>query len=399
MIAAACGNDTQVVDGMPVLPDEPVSECQATGAIGQFTRRTGNPQLLAGRTYSDGKLDISIADPDVRREGGTWHVYWSAAHAMTYSEPSPPMLIRHATTTDRTTYAIDDTPALEAGPPGAWDHENTETPTVVMNPAAPPDRRYLMMYSGATAPFPHPGYGFPEYGIGAAFSADGKTFTRVPASQSKDGKAGLVLRGVDAYPGQTGSIVADPELVLVDGVYHLFFSSFACRGAQCETVHAFGVSHATSPDGIAWTIVAAPIRSLLRSSVTLTSGGAQPSVVYDERRCKWELWQTSDLAGELDDQPAAFNNTKGVWKAESDDGLAWFVDYTRTRDFQWSATQPGETLGMLTGVDVGDDDTGRFMLYVGFDDDNVPMDFLLPARAGGVIPGVFSLNIATRDLP
>ena len=38
-------------------------------------------------------------------------------------------------------------------------------------------------------------------------------------------------------------------------------------------------------------------------------------------------------------------------------------------------------------------------IYVGFDDDNVPAGFALPARAGGTMPGVFTLNIATRDLP
>jgi hypothetical protein len=39
------------------------------------------------------------------------------------------------------------------------------------------------------------------------------------------------------------------------------------------------------------------------------------------------------------------------------------------------------------------------MLYVGFDDDSVPTGFALPLRAGGSTPGVFTLNVATRDLP
>src|SRR5205085_1805882 len=145
----------------------------------------------------------------------------------------------------------------------AWDHTNAETPTVIYNPAAPADRRYLLVYSGAAGTFPYPGYAFKNYAIGAAFSADGVTFTRVSAAESPHGKAGLVLTGKDAFPLVTDGIVADPELALVNGVYHLWFSSFACTGAQCETQTDFGVSHATSPDGVHWTVLEAPVRSLL----------------------------------------------------------------------------------------------------------------------------------------
>ena len=76
--------------------------------------------------------------------------------------------------------------------------------------------------------------------IGAAFSADGQHFSRIPAEDSPyantslpwcDGcsTAGLVLWGRDAFPGLPGvadGLVADPELAVDDqGVIHAFFSS------------------------------------------------------------------------------------------------------------------------------------------------------------------------------
>ncbi|MBA3541804.1 MAG: hypothetical protein H0T79_19475 [Deltaproteobacteria bacterium] len=404
-ILVACGacGDTPVAPDSQVTDHPEASACQPIGATGEVIRRSGNPRLIAGQPFTDGKLDLSIADPDVQRDaaGTGWNLYYAAAHATTFSATDKVPVIRNATSVDRQTWTVRDVPALVAAPePTAWDHTSTETPTVAYNPSAAPDRRYLMLYAGANGMFPFPGYTFPGHAIGAAFSADGVTFTRVPPAQSKDGDAGKVLTGADVYPGTTGAIVADPELAFVDGIYHLWFSSFACRGASCETVHAYGVSHATSPDGITWTVLEAPVRSLLRASATITSGGAQPSVIYDARRCRWEMWLTSDAAGDTDAQPVVFNNMAGVWQAESMDGVTWFVNYSGSRDLAWKPAEPGEPLGLLTGADVAADDTGRLMLYVGFDDTDVPADFVLPDRtAQGFRPGVMTLNVATRDLP
>ncbi|MGE3767847.1 MAG: hypothetical protein AB7L94_36670 [Kofleriaceae bacterium] len=405
LAASACGDDGATPADGAIDHDAPIDgsqmQCENQGAIGQFNRRAGNPRVLPGTTFLDGKLDIHIADPDVRWDAATstWEAYWAAGHGSSYMASDLVPVIRRATSVDRMTWTIDDAPVLSApADTNAWDHGNTETPTVVYNPNAPADRRYLLMYSGSNQTFP--GYSFPDYAIGAAFSADGKTFTRVPASESPHGKAGLVLEGSQVHPAGADGIVADPELVLVGDTYHLFFSSFTCHGASCATVDTYGVSHATSSDGIHWTIEAAPIRSLLRSSA-LTSGGAQPSVIYDAVHCKWEMWLKSDAAADVMDQPVDFNNMAGVYKAESTDGLSWTVNYNFARDLTWMPDEPGEGLGLLTGVDVAMNGNGRLMLYVGFDDQNVPNGFVLPRRAPatGTVPGVFALNVATRDLP
>lgn len=361
-----------------------------------FVRATDNPQLRAG-TRIGADVDVTIADPDVHWTGTGWRAYVMAARGASFSAPLTQTIRAVDGSADGTTWTLRDPPVLSAASePTAWDHANTETPSVVVNPAAPPARRYLMLYAGANGT--QPGQSFPSYAIGAAFSADGLSFTRVPASESPHGAAGLVLTGGDVYPGAAQSLVADPEVAYRDGVYHVWFSSFACD-AGCTTVEAFGVAHATSTDGVHWTPDAtSPVRSLLRDPALRTSGGQQPSVVWDDAHCRWELWLTSDAAGENDAQPIEFNNSMGAWHATSADGAAWTIDYGGARDLTWTATEPGEPLGLLTGADVAGRGADRLMLYVGFDDQQVPSGFFLPDRTEtGFRPGVMALGVATRS--
>ncbi len=378
--------------------DSGAPACQPQGTLGSFVRRPPNPRFIAGRSFGDGQLDTAIADPDMRWDGSRWHLYYQSPHGATFNPPGA-MIIRHASSPDLATWTFDETPSLSASSDaGAWDATHIETPSVVYNPDAPADRRYLLLYSGASAALP--GYPFPAYSIGAAFSPDGVTFTRITAAESPKRKAGLVLTGADAYPDAGGAIVSDPEVVLVGGTYHLWFSSFACGGAGCATVAAFGIGHATSPDGIHWAIDAAPVPSLLRSSANLTTGGAQPSVIYDDIHCRWEMWLTNDKEGETDGQPVVFNNMAGLWHATSTDGMAWSIEYSGARDLVWDPSASGEHLGLLTGADVALNGVGRYLVYVGFDDQSVPTGSYLPDRTpAGFRPGVMTLNLATRDVP
>ena len=399
-LLVACGSDPAKPDAPSpdAPPDTPPSQCQAQGAVGNFYRRTPNPRMIAGtHAYTDGTVDIAITDPDLAWDGAAWQLYYHGPNSVDYQSPITPM-IRHASSPDLAAWTIDDAPALTApADVGAWDHMTTETPTVAYNPDAPADRRYLMLYSGANATFP--GYAFPGYAIGAAFSADGKTFTRIAASESPHAVAGQVLTAGDAFPGKMG-VVADPELAYVSGTYHLWFSSFACTGTSCATVSDYGISHATSTDGIHWSVLEAPVRSLLRSGADHTSGGGQPSVIYDDVHCRWEMWLRSDTDGESSGQPVLFNNMVGVWHATSTNAMTWTINYNSARDLAWNAAapDPGEHLGLLTGADVAIKNGGRYMVFSGFDDQAVPAGFALPDHSQqGFEPGVITLNVATRD--
>ncbi len=374
--------------------------CAAAGDTSEFTRSEQNPALLPGTRFEDGLLDISISDPDARwdQEQGLWRAYWMGGHADSYLDEAV-QVIRTGESADGLAWTVRDRPVLSASAEAdAWDRINTETPSVAHNPDAPPERRYLLLYSGAGELLGD--QGFPAYAIGAAFSPDGLTFTRVTAAESPHGEAGLVLTASDVFG--TGGVVADPEVVWHDGLYHAWFSSFSCEGEGCGAVLAFGISHATSADGIVWTPDAqSPLPTLQRTPGVRTEGGQQPSVVWDAERCRWEMWLTNDLQAELESQPVDFNNAHGFTRAVSDDGVAWAVDYDAGRDLVWDPAAPGEALGLLTGVDVAARGGERLMLYVGFDDQDVPPGFVLPVRGDpdAVVPGVFALDVARASSP
>jgi hypothetical protein len=223
----------------------------------------------------------------------------------------------------------------------------------------------------------------------------------VPAAESPFAKDGLVLTGKTAYTNSVDASISDPDVIFVDGTYHLFFSSFACEGAGCTIVTDNGVAHATSTDGVHWTVEEAPVKSLLRASADDTSGGHKPSVIYDAEHCKWELWLSSDSQAEKDAQHVDLENTAGLFHADSTNGTSWSIFYTGARNLQWSvsAPDPGEALGLRAGGDIAQNSTGRLMLYIGYDDQNVPAGFTLPDGSPSGRAGVMTLNVATRDLP
>jgi hypothetical protein len=400
VLLAACGGDDPPPGDAP--GDSPTSQCQALPAIGQFTRRSGNPEIIAGATFSDTKLDIAFSDPDLRFDAAAnrYELFYTAEHSTAFGTPGT-QVIRRATSVDRMTWTVGDAPVLEPSTdPNAWDRATTEAPSIVFNPDAPADRRYLMLYAGSSAAFPHPGYDFPASQIGAAFSADGITFTRVSAADSPHGQVGLVLTTNQVYQGAVGAVLDDPEVVIQDGIYHAFFSSFSCGGASCATVVHDGVGHATSADGLTWTLAQSPVKSLLKASADDRTGGKSPSAVYDVAHCRFELWQSNDEAADLSAQPVKLDNTAGVYHADSDDAVQWSIFYSSARDVTWNQAAPaaGEKLGMRAGFDIADVGGGRVMVYVGYDDQNVPAGSTLPTQ-NATTPGVMTLNIATRDVP
>lgn len=405
-VLAGCDDPAELAAGAD--PDATITAVTAAACASAtdaaFTRDTDNPRLMPGERFSDGLIDTIIADPDLHWDVPTqaWSLYYMSGHGASFTAPLV-QTIRHATSCDGETFALIDTPALAvSSDPAAWDHTNTETPSVAYNPDAPADRRYLLVYSGARQTLQLPGgRAIAAYAIGAAFSADGAVFSRIAAAESPHGVAGLVLTGGDVYPSAHQALVADPEVAYHAGTYHLWFSSYACAGtaaSACDATMAYGVAHATSLDGIHWAPDgAAPIASLLRVPGNPTTGPAQPSVVWDAIRDRWEMWVTSDAAGETDAQPVVFNNMAGVWHATSRDGASWQIDYQGARDLAWAPRVPGEHLGLLTGADVAARGDERRMVYVGFDDRNVPPGLFVPIRtAPGFMAGVFALDVATR---
>ena len=274
----------------------------------RYVRCGANPLQRAGQYHSDERLyEISIGDPDVQYDAVSrqWHAWWSTGLASSYTAAKQAMGIKHAVSADGVRFEPTLAPVLRtAASPTAWDHSKAETPTVVRLPPAirTPKRQWLMLYSGGNDGAPRPaGITYTWYQIGAAFSADGESFTKISAAESPyAGKAtpysgsieGLALLGRDAFPGVAGvadGLVADPELVVdPDGTkLHLFFSSEAIdsRGTPLK----YGVSHATSQDGVHWVVSPGnPVRATppLSWATRTVTDAIDPTHAGDQRR----LW-------------------------------------------------------------------------------------------------------------
>lgn len=315
---------------------------------------------MPGQPNADGTFAHSIADPDVVFDGATstWHLYYSANAAAGCAD-SGALIIKHATSTDGLAWTVQREPALGRSAQGAWDEINRETPTVVQVPSNPPQRRWLMYYAGARRQVG--GFTFNNYELGLAFSADGNAFTRLPAAESPYGQEGLLMRVAAALPMVSNiadGVLADPDVVVRDGVFHLYFSSFACRGT-CATnadTLVFGVSHASSTDGIHFTPTA-------QNPIAL---GQQPAVVFNTARCQYEMWVRADTDAERDSVPHTFNQAAGFRRWTSTDGLQWTMPAAQPHDFAFDATVPSERWGLLTGVDVVQHGGQQLMYYVAF---------------------------------
>jgi hypothetical protein len=376
----ACGGP------QPAAPDLPADAWQRDPA----------PILTAGARGDDGLVETAVADSDVLYDEatGTWHLWYQTGRARSYTDDPVEMVVRHARSEDGARWSVDPEPVLALPEdPGAWDALYTETPTVVYDPGAPADRRDKLYYSGASEQHPR---GFPRYHIGMAISADGRTFRRLPAGESPYGEAGLVLRVAEALPdveGLADGVVADPEAQLIDGVYYLWFSSFAHDGDG--NFLAFGISHATSTDGVHWQPSPNnPVPSLRNAD---NVGGQQPSVAWNPTLGRWEMWFTSDTDAEVAQIPSTFNPALGFWMATSPDAVSWQVDYDRPRDLYWRPGSPHEEHGLLTGAEVAIVDGTRHIFYTGWGSVDVPDGFVVPVRdRRGTVPAVLNLIHATK---
>jgi hypothetical protein len=238
-----------------------------------------------------------------------------------------------------------------------------------------PDGRFLMIYTDSLAA-----------ALSASISSDPASFAA----------GSPVLRPSDVYPGITDAIIEDPELVVVGNTFHLWFSSRDCASEPCTKK---GIGHATSSNGTTWTLESPSVPSLLRSSSNPASGGSAPAVIYDDIHCRYEMWLTNDSpATENDNQPTEAKNMVGVWHATSTNGTSWSINYSQLRDLVWDGTAAGEHLGLRAGADVAMKGSGRYLLYTGYDDQNIPAGYTLPTRTG-TMSGVMTLDLATRDAP
>lgn len=381
-----------VEDNTPQQPDSSNERTSDGGVIssnpcgtfsGEFTRCEANPLYTAGNTHSDGRLELFIADPSIMydEDEQLWKAWWQSPLERDYLDPNPKTHVLYAESPDGLSWTVQDTPAMSTGTdPGDWDFDRMETPSVIKVPSNLPERRYVMYYTGGNfeavaSPFP----GYPWYQIGMAFSADGRSFERLPASESPYANSpmpfenidGLVWYGRDAFPNMANmhdGLVADPEVVIVNGVWHLFASSFAVD--QNYVPIAFGISHATSLDGIHW----------VPGQNNPVMAGQQPSIIWDGSR--FEIFYNGDSDAEKAELPSAFNVIGNISHGYSTDGAVGetFTSSDSSQVFSWDESFSYERYAWLTGADVVLREDGYWLFYTGFSDVNPPENFLVGAN-------------------
>lgn len=162
---------------------------------------------------------------------------------------------------------------------------------------------------------------------------------------------------------------------------------------------AFGISHAVTGDGTAWTFPAAnPLASLYRPGAT--AGGEQPAVLHDPALGRYEMWFKNDRPADSAQLPTLWFTAYGFWHATSIDGITWTPDYTH-HDFAWEPARPYETYGLLTGCSVVRRRGIDRLFYCAWSSTGIPDPALyqVPLQAGGSVPAVIGFDLASRRSP
>lgn len=340
-------------------------------AAWKWTRHAKNPVFTwESIPKKEGALYPVMGDPSLLYDEGKYKM-WFGYGGLDKLPDLETLRVRtaYAESTDGMTWKIISAPALDVGGKSAWDKTNSETPSVVKDETLPDGdpRKYRMYYGGLDVaveklPFEEIVKKGMVYGIGLAFSSDGKTFTRLPASESPYKKEGLVLMpNTPKEGGDQWDIIhiSDPHVLVKDGTYHLWNTSFSWKEKENQSYLA--ISYATSNDGIHWTKHGHVLKpNLPWETARKEAHLGRPYVFF--RDGKYEMFYD---AVKEDDNPTQ-NTAMGVGFATSTDGKTW----TKAGDPVFVTNNgTGEKKGIIIGSGFLLKDGAYSMYYAGADPD------------------------------
>lgn len=244
-----------------------------------------------------------ISDPCVIYDNGMYRMWFGCVGADTsYAS------IGYAESENGASWSVTPNPIFKPNTKGSWDEKTVEIPSVVRDETeADPQKRYKMWYGGSDSKNPN------LTKIGYAYSPDGLSWTRLPADESPYGQTGLVIVPGNKSPGDY-AVVAEPSVLLRDGVFHNWYSSWDGE--------ALVISYAFSKDGIHWTkhknnpVLRHTPGSWESGGLGLDGTVAQPTVLWNPASALYIMWYGAfDNRGKL--------TYSGLGCATSKDGVTW----------------------------------------------------------------------------
>ncbi len=325
----------------------------------------------------------NIGDPCVMFDKKTnkFHAYFSSADM-----GSDIVVMGHAESNDGASWTLNQQIALGGGGNGTWDMISIETCSVHSVETSPGVFKYYMFYS-ATSTDSGPGANSDLYEVGLAVSDNPNVFTRISASQSPKGQAGLLFDIKDAFaqvnPAVVSGLVTDPEVIYENGTFKMWMF---CAGQNSTGSYIEGgICYATSTNGINWTHKGT-LNSLLNTS-TVGVVAQQPTIIYNDVKKIYEMWLVID-------DPAYANLGQGglavggYYRATSTDGINWTYASKTSYDFAWNKNVASENIGLVTGPDMLFINNTYYLFYPSFTTQGVPSGYYTPYTWG--------LNLATK---
>ncbi|HHB78513.1 MAG TPA: hypothetical protein ENK85_04700 [Saprospiraceae bacterium] len=227
----------------------------------------GNNPVLTRHTVFGAWDAIAVSDPQVLWVNDTLRMWYTGVGWLSMSDTSVHQRIGYAWSLDGIDWnPYPNNPVLDKTD-NSWDNKGVETPTVLIDPTAPPSERFKMWYAGQNV-------STDLYEIGYAYSPDGLHWTK--SNQNP------VLQVGDSTSWENGYLEG-PSVLLVHDTLRMWYASVDLTGNGSPTDYTGNIGYAWSLDGIHWNKHPGnPIFTSYNSTTWDQASVADPHVIFKD---------------------------------------------------------------------------------------------------------------------
>ena len=259
------------------------------------------PVLTRSATFPNWK-GLATGDAFVMKDADTLKMWYSGVGWLSASDDCPHVRMGYAWSLDGINWNEDlNNPVLDISSDSAnFDYDGIETPTVIKDSTAPANQRYKLWYAGRKSRCSP----IMDHKFGYAYSPDGIIWTKY------SGNPVLVAGNNSSW---YNTFVSSPSVLLEGGVYKMWFTAADLVINSQPTDGKGNIGHATSTDGINWTVYPAPVLIAGDQANWDAASIAEPSVL--------KVGSTYHMFYSALDQWTVENFQVGY--ASSTDGINW----------------------------------------------------------------------------